>query len=71
MKMKSPLIAAFHYFNPYHYEGEYANPWASLLDSYRLARLSPYSRYDAERLGFKGWLINEAQVSWFEKEHDL
>jgi len=71
MKTKSPLIQAYHYFNPYHYEGEYCNPWSSLLQGYRLALQSPYHSYDAKRLGFAEWLINEANVSAFEIQYDL
>jgi len=65
------LIAAYRYFNPYHYEGEYCNPWSNLLAEYRRKLTEPYFAYDAQRLGFHKWLIQEAETSAYEKMHDI
>jgi hypothetical protein len=74
MKTKNRLLAAYHYFNPYHYEGDYSNPWADLLADYRRKRddSSAVYHHDAKHAGsFARWLVNEAATSAFEKLHDL
>lgn len=71
---KNRLIQAYHYFNPYHYEGDYCNPWKDLLADYRAKRDDPNRVYhhEAKQAGsFAKWLISEASTSAFERMHDL
>ena len=68
------VLAAYRYFNPYHYEGDHSNSWTDLLTDYRLKRDNPCALYhhDAVAAGsFRTWLVNEASSCAFEKLHDL
>ena len=68
------VIQAYHFFNPYHYEGDYCNPWSALLADYREKKNNPnaiYHQTARDAGSFSQWLINEAKCAWFEKQYDL
>jgi hypothetical protein len=72
--LRARLLAAYHYFNPYHYEGDYCNPWAALLADYKHKRDTDGAVFhmDAVQAGsFAEWLIREADTSAFERMYDL
>jgi hypothetical protein len=68
MSKNQRLLAAYRYFNPYWYEGDYCNPWRDLLAEYRHKRQTRFCFNGADT--FAEWLIHEAAESEFCRAHN-